>query len=90
MIVKIKLQDEKKKQKQNHNKTTTKKHARCPCLDLIKPFVAFQVVVVLVGTNNHHSTADQLAEGIESVVWSVTSKLPSAKIIVLVRLISET
>lgn len=49
-------------------------------------FVSFQVVVLLVGTNNHHSSAEQVVEGIESIVWSITSKLPSAKIIVLVRL----
>lgn len=48
-------------------------------LDNINP----KVVVLLIGTNNHHSTADQVVEGIESVVWSITSKLPSAKIIVL-------
>lgn len=48
-------------------------------LDKINP----KVVVLLIGTNNHHSTADQVVEGIESVVWSITSKLPSAKIIVL-------
>jgi len=43
-------------------------------------------VVLLVGTNNHHSSAEQVVEGIETIVWSITSKLPSAKIIVLVRL----
>ena len=41
--------------------------------------------MLLIGTNNHHSTADQLVEGIEVIVWSITSKLPSAKVIVLVR-----
>lgn len=46
----------------------------------------FQVVVLLIGTNNHHSSADQIAEGIEVIVWSITSKLPSAKVIVLVRI----
>jgi len=40
-------------------------------------------VVLLVGTNNHHSSAEQVVEGIETIVWSITSKLPSAKIIVL-------
>ena len=48
--------------------------------------IIFQVVVLLIGTNNHHSSADQLVEGIEVIVWSITSKLPSAKVIVLVRL----
>lgn len=41
--------------------------------------------MLLAGTNNHHSSADQLVEGIEAVVWSISSKLPAAKIIVLVR-----
>ena len=41
--------------------------------------------MLLIGTNNHHCTADQLVEGIEVIVWSITSKLPSAKVIVLVR-----
>ena len=45
----------------------------------------FQVVVLLVGTNNYHSSAEQVVEGIETIVWSITSKLPSAKVIVLVR-----
>lgn len=48
-------------------------------LDGINP----KVVVLLVGTNNHHSSAEQVVEGIESIVWSISSKLPSAKIIVL-------
>jgi len=48
-------------------------------LDGISP----KVVVLLVGTNNHHSSADQVVEGIEVIVWSITSKLPSAKVIVL-------
>ena len=41
--------------------------------------------MLLAGTNNHHSSADQLVEGIEAIVWSISSKLPAAKIIVLVR-----
>ena len=49
----------------------------------------FQVVVLLVGTNNYHSSAEQVVEGIETIVWSVTSKLPSAKVIVLVSLQPE-
>lgn len=48
-------------------------------LDEVKP----KVVVLLAGTNNHHSSADQLVEGIEAIVWSISSKLPAAKIIVL-------
>lgn len=48
--------------------------------------IIFQVVVLLIGTNNHHCSADQLVEGIEVIVWSITGKLPSAKVIVLVRL----
>ena len=41
--------------------------------------------MLLAGTNNHHSSADQLVEGIEAIVWNISSKLPAAKIIVLVR-----
>lgn len=48
-------------------------------LDGINP----KVVVLLIGTNNHHCSADQLVEGIEVIVWSITGKLPSAKVIVL-------
>ena len=55
-------------------------------VELISCILSFQVVVLLVGTNNHHSSAEQVVEGIESIVWSISSKLPSAKIIVLVRL----
>ena len=43
-----------------------------------------QVVVVLIGTNNHGNTAEQVAEGIESAAWCIQSKLPSSKIVVLV------
>ena len=39
----------------------------------------------MIGSNNHNSTADQIVEGIESIVWSIASKLTSAKIVVLVR-----
>lgn len=44
-----------------------------------------QVVVLWVGTNNHEHTADQVAGGILTIVQLLISRLPKAKIVVLVR-----
>lgn len=41
-------------------------------------------MVVLVGTNNHGHTSDEIVEGIESILWSIVNILPDAKIILLV------
>lgn len=43
-----------------------------------------QVVVLWVGTNNHEHTAEQVAGGILAIVQLLTSRLPKAKIVVLV------
>ena len=43
-----------------------------------------QVVVLWVGTNNHKHTAEQVAGGILAIAELLTSRLPKAKIIVLV------
>ena len=40
--------------------------------------------MVMAGTNNHENTPEQIVEGIEAIVWSIQSKIPSAKIIVVV------
>lgn len=43
-----------------------------------------QVVVLWVGTNNHNHTAEQVAGGILSIAKLLTSRLPKAKVVVLV------
>lgn len=43
-----------------------------------------QVVVLWVGTNNHEHTAEQVAGGILAIAQLLTSRLPKAKIVVLV------
>nr|XP_040037860.1 platelet-activating factor acetylhydrolase IB subunit beta [Gasterosteus aculeatus aculeatus] len=42
-----------------------------------------KVVVLWVGTNNHHHTAEEVAGGILSIAQLLTSRLPKAKIVVL-------
>eukprot|EP00794_Sanderia_malayensis_P010941 gene10941-12102_t len=42
-----------------------------------------KVFVVLVGTNNHSNTADEIVEGIESLAWYISSNRPNAKIIIM-------
>lgn len=48
-------------------------------LECIKP----KVVVILVGTNNHGNTADEVAEGILEICKTVRDKQPSADIVLL-------
>lgn len=48
-------------------------------------FGSHQVVVLWVGTNNHEHTAEQVAGGIVSIVQLLISRLPKAKIVILVR-----
>lgn len=43
-----------------------------------------QVVVLWVGTNNYEHTAEQVAGGILAIAQLLTSRLPKAKIVVLV------
>ena len=43
-----------------------------------------QVIVVLVGTNNHGHNADQITEGIIEIVKTINEKQPQAQIIVMV------
>ena len=43
-----------------------------------------QVVVLWVGTNNHQHTAEQVAEGVLAVAHLLTSRLPRAKVIIMV------
>jgi hypothetical protein len=45
------------------------------------------VVVVLVGTNNFHCTAEQIAEGIMELVRVIREKQPDAYIVLLVNLL---
>jgi platelet-activating factor acetylhydrolase IB subunit beta/gamma len=40
--------------------------------------------VLLVGTNNHDHTSDQIAGGIEAIVDLIKTKQPQAQVIVLV------
>lgn len=46
-----------------------------------------QVVVLWVGTNNHEHTAEQVAGGILAIAQMLTTRLPKAKIVVLVSLV---
>ena len=49
-----------------------------------KTMVIFQVIVLLVGTNNHDHTAEQVTEGIIEIVKTMQQKQPQAQIIVVV------
>lgn len=48
-------------------------------LEYIKP----KVIVLYIGTNNHENTAEQVAEGIETIVKLISEKQPQAYIVVL-------
>lgn len=41
----------------------------------------FQIVVLLVGTNNINNTAEEVAEGIFEIVKNIREKLPDAYIV---------
>lgn len=43
--------------------------------------IIFQIVVLLVGTNNINHTAEEVAEGIFEIVKSIRQKLPDAYIV---------
>jgi len=43
-----------------------------------------QVVVLWVGTNNYKHTAEQVAGGILAIAQLLTSRLPNAKVVVMV------
>ena len=45
--------------------------------------------MVHIGTNNHGNTAEQVAEGIETIVTLISEKQPQAYIVVLVSIIAE-
>ena len=49
-----------------------------------------QVFVILVGTNNHHSTVEEIVDGLETIVWTVYEKQPQSKIVILVSQVSTT
>ncbi|XP_057302185.1 platelet-activating factor acetylhydrolase IB subunit alpha1-like [Hydractinia symbiolongicarpus] len=42
-----------------------------------------KVLVVLVGTNNHGHTADQVSEALEAIAWSVYNQSPQTKTVIL-------
>jgi hypothetical protein len=44
----------------------------------------FQMVVILVGTNNHGDTPEQIADGLKAICTLVRDKLPRAFLILLV------
>uniref|UniRef100_A0A2P2IBV9 Platelet-activating factor acetylhydrolase IB subunit beta-like n=2 Tax=Hirondellea gigas TaxID=1518452 RepID=A0A2P2IBV9_9CRUS len=48
-------------------------------LEYIQP----KVIVVLVGTNNHEHSVDQVADGIMEICNTITEKLPTADILLL-------
>ena len=43
-----------------------------------------QIVVILVGTNNHGDTPDRIAEGLKAICSLIREKLPKAFLILLV------
>ncbi|XP_033117270.1 platelet-activating factor acetylhydrolase IB subunit gamma-like [Anneissia japonica] len=45
--------------------------------------IAPKVIVLLVGTNNHEHTADQVAGGVEAIVRYMSEKQPQANIVVM-------
>ena len=46
------------------------------------------MVVILVGTNNHGDSAEQIADGLKTICSLIREKLPRAFLILLVRLLS--
>lgn len=48
---------------------------------LKKSYVVFQIVVLLVGTNNTKHTHEEVAEGIFEIVKCIREKLPDAYIV---------
>lgn len=50
----------------------------------ISPFSPHQVVVLLIGTNNHAHTAEAVAKGIQAISLYIRSKQPTAHLLVLV------
>ncbi|XP_065056750.1 platelet-activating factor acetylhydrolase IB subunit alpha2-like [Rhopilema esculentum] len=48
-------------------------------LDCVNP----QLFIILVGTNNHHSTVEEVVEGLELIAWTIQEKKPESKILFL-------
>jgi len=48
-------------------------------LDVVNP----KVFVILVGTNNYHSTVEEIVDGLETIAWTVYEKRPQSKIVIL-------
>ena len=46
----------------------------------------FQVIVLMVGTNNHGDTAEEVTAGIMAIVKAILDKQPASNLIVVVRL----
>ena len=44
--------------------------------------------VILVGTNNYHSTVEEIVDGLETIAWTVYEKRPQSKIVILVSQVS--
>lgn len=47
-------------------------------------FLFFQVIVLIIGTNNHGDTANQVADGILAIVKAIQERQPSSHVIVMV------
>ena len=45
--------------------------------------------VILVGTNNHHSTVEEIVDGLETIAWIIGEKRPQSKIVILVSVLKE-
>jgi hypothetical protein len=44
-------------------------------------WVLFQVIVLLVGTNNHGDSADEIADGIRAIITLMRDKQPQAYLV---------
>ena len=53
------------------------------------PYGLFQVFVILVGTNNYHSTVEEIVDGLEAIAWTIGEKKPQSKIVILVSVVKE-
>uniref|UniRef100_A0A0L8GP47 SGNH hydrolase-type esterase domain-containing protein n=1 Tax=Octopus bimaculoides TaxID=37653 RepID=A0A0L8GP47_OCTBM len=45
-----------------------------------------KIIVILVGTNNHDHTAEEVCEGIMKIAQTIAEKQPQSNIIVMVRI----
>lgn len=51
--------------------------------------ISLQVIVLMIGTNNHDHTAEQVSLGIMEIVTTIIKKQPQANLLVMVRLMDS-